>query len=61
MTTADDTFRILARKPIREAYEEIQKKIVFGFVKTEKEFHELVNSYGYTYNEYISYDNTINF
>jgi hypothetical protein len=50
-----DTFLRLSRKPIAEVYELVFQKIVMGFDAWGDEFPALVESYGYTYKEYLEY------
>jgi hypothetical protein len=54
--TEDDTFRILSRLPINEASELIFKRVVLHSDMGESEFTRIVESYGYTLEEYYDYE-----
>ena len=55
----ENTFRILSRRPLDEVEEFIFKKIVLsGGTLERNQFEELVNSCGYSLEEYHSYVNS---
>ena len=57
--TEDDTFRILARKPLAEAHDYIFKQIVLGLVVTEEQFEKACKEQGYDMAEIRKYANSI--
>lgn len=49
--TEDDTFRVLARKPLQDAYECIFKQIILRQVQTEEQFEKACKEQGYAPDE----------
>lgn len=54
MNTEDDTFRVLARRPLHEIYQTVYNQI--GAETTIKQVASIVTMYGYTLREFIDYD-----